>query len=316
MNSQFISNALHHIVMMEALEEAIFQEIFKTPIVNLNGDRSLDNYVLSDKWGSYSVSFDLQGVKTWPSAYRNPFVHAIRKWQRNEKKREYDCNSDFHMVCDELEVCRTKGKNAWHSMYDTANLLEAKGMRTIRLMMKSVRIITEKLKMRLEPFQLETIRACICSRAVRLLNQELFKYVPSIMEAIGAIGSIDLETKTEGEIHSLFDSYCKRFVVVVAPRRNGKSKASKLFVAVNAVCEEGSVIVLLAHQINAVLLYKDDILSYLQTLLDSGVVSFKIRNGLHSIKVEFKDERKKSSFIYFVAGGHNVSTASFLSIFM
>jgi len=255
-------------------------------------------------------------VKTWPSAYRNPFVHAIRKWQRNEKKREYDCNSDFHMVCDELEVCRTKGKNAWHSMYDTANLLEAKGMRTIRLMMKSVRIITEKLKMRLEPFQLETIRACICSRAVRLLNQELFKYVPSIMEAIGAIGSIDLETKTEGEIHSLFDSYCKRFVVVVAPRRNGKSKASKLFVAVNAVCEEGSVIVLLAHQINAVLLYKDDILSYLQTLLDSGVVSFKIRNGLHSIKVEFKDERKKSSFIYFVAGGHNVSTASFLSIFM
>ena len=300
---------------MENLQEAIFQEIFQTQSININGSRSLENYLLTDEWGSYSLRFNQQGVTTWPSAHRNPFVSAIRKWQSNEAKKEYDFNGGFHMVCDELEVCRTKGKKAWHSMYDTGNLMEAKGMKTIRLMMKGVLIITEKLKMRLEPFQLETIRACICSRAVRLLNQELFKYVPSIMRALGLIGSIDLETKTETEIHSLFESYSKRFVVVVAPRRNGKSKSSKLFVAVNAVCEEGSVIVLLAHQINAVLLYKDDILSYLQTLLDSRLVSFKIRNGLHTIKVEFNDERKKSSFIYFVAGGHNVSMDCFLFLF-
>ena len=301
--------------MMENLQEAVFQELFQTSIDDVNGSRSLENYSLTDKWGSHSVRFDVQGVTSWPSAYRNAYVSAIRKWQNNEAKKEYDFDSGFHMVCDELEVCRTKGKKAWHSMYDTANLMEAKGMKTIRLMMKSVQIITEKLNMRLEPFQLEIIRACICSRAVRLLNQELFKYVPSIMETLGLIGSIDLETKTETEIHSLFESYCKRFVVVVAPRRNGKSKSSKLFVAVNAVCEEGSVIVLLAHQINAVLLYKDDILNYLQTLLESRLVCFKIRNGLHTIKVEFNDERKKCSFIYFVAGGHNVSIDCFLFLF-
>ena len=173
--------------------------------------------------------------------------------------------------------------------------------------------VTKRIGMKLEPFQLETIRACVSSRAVRLLKQDLFKYVPSMLETMGLIDNI--ESREQKEMYKSFLYYCKRFIAVVAPRRNGKSKAGKLFVAANAACEDGAIIVLLAHQISAVLLYKDDILNYLQVILNSGLCHFRIRNGLHYIKLEFDDVKRKPSFIYFVAGGQNVSITVFFPYF-
>lgn len=269
--------------------------------------RNFNAYLKSDIWGTFSERTFSNGMKTWPSAMDNHFVDSIKKWQSSLHTVTSDISSSIHLTVNELTMCRQRGKNAWQSMYDSTCISEAPGMQAIRLMVKCITHLTQSLNIKLEPFQLETIRGCVFSRAVRLLNHDLMKYAPSILEMLGIIGNVELQTMDVNMLQKMFLNYCKKFVAVVAPRRNGKSKSGKIFVAVNAVCEEGSVIVLLAHQINAVLLYKDDILRYLQILLGSGLVSFKIRNNLHSIRIEYDDIRKKSSIIYFVAGGHNVS---------
>ena len=289
------------------MEKLIIQHLFHVQH-GIGGSRTFESYASSDRWGSFSRK--LTTNSPWPSAFANPFVKSIDKFVLLRKAREMGKMQEFHLATEELEIARTKGKRAWSSMFGESQSQkqqqqqESDGMTTIRMMMESIMLVTDELHMKLEPFQLDIIRACICSRAVKLLGQDLFKYVPNILEAIGLAGPVELDTMRKTELDELFLNYCKRFIAVVAPRRNGKSKSGKLFVAANAMCEEGAVIVMLAHQVNAILLYKDDILNYLQIL--SAKKEFRIKSSPCSIRLDFKQGRR-SSFIYFVAGGDNVS---------
>jgi hypothetical protein len=169
--------------------------------------------------------------------------------------------------------------------------------------------LTAHNKMRLEPFQLKTIRASICSTGERLLRDNLHKYIPRILKCLGLLNnSFDAHNCGDvlyKQVMKTFNEYSKNIVTVVAPRRNGKSKAGKLFVAVNAACERGARIVLMAHRLEAILLYKSEVRSYLEQLLTLGVSSFRVHSSTNEIRIEFADG--SSSFIFFVSGGINVS---------
>lgn len=227
------------------------------------------------------------------------FYEEMQPFQLEEEKDEMD----------HLEVCRLLGKNAWKNTIETRT--EAPGLTAIKSMVSNLHCLSGALNIKLEPFQLAAFRSAVCSRAVALLKEELFKYAPEILECLGVVGEIDRQTLNYFELVDIFKDLCKRFIAVVAPRRNGKSKAGKIFVAVNAIAENGACIVLLAHQINAVLLYKDDILHYLE-LLQSQTRSFSIKTNSNTIKLVFKDATRQPSTIHFVAGGYNVSICLYI----
>lgn len=230
------------------------------------------------------------------------FTKALAYWENQQPLDEEDDEGEEEM--DELEMCRLHGKNAWQSMYREEEVCP--GLVAIKSMVTGLHVLTGELQMKLEPFQLEAFRAAVCSRAMRLLKEELYKYAGDVLQSLGVIGTVEMQTLGQTQIVDIFNRWGKRFVGVVAPRRNGKSKAGKIFVAVNAVAEEGARIVLIAHQINAVLLYKDDILQYLE-VLRSATGSFSIKCNSNVIKLEFRDRKRANSTIYFVAGGLNVS---------
>lgn len=194
---------------------------------------------------------------------------------------------------------------------------DEKQLDDILKMMKLSINLAEKNGMHLEPFQLESIRACIASASRRILKHNVHKYKHDILFELGMIEdvgmitrNVNLESSKLTELDNLFRDYSKRFIAVIAPRRNGKSKAGKLFVAVNVVCEESARIVLIAHNLNAVLLYKNELLQLLgqiQELQLDSKEQFNIRSSATEICLEFTDSRPRS-YIYFVAGGINVST--------
>lgn len=209
-------------------------------------------------------------------------------------------------VEDILELCRTRGRSLM------TRTQEPPGLTALKTMMEAMRIITSSLGMKLEPFQLDAFRAAVCSRTARLLKEDQFKYMGTVLQLLGVLGSVELQTLANRDIKLIYQDLCSRFITVVAPRRNGKSKCGKLFVAVNAVAENGACIVLIAHQINAVLLYKDDILLYLNTVKKK--YNFDISSNATTIRLQFKDPARSSSLIHFVAGGFNVSIPLFFFI--
>jgi len=246
-----------------------------------------------------------------------PFSVPLLLWKKR-KTREQALLSEYNRV--------TTMKDMWTNLifkgYTAMRAEKTKdqlGMDSVRRMMQLCLQLAKHNAMLLEPFQLETVRACVLSSARRILGHHLDKYKHEILKEIGVIDddftemvqSPENEKTTQNsniQVNSLFNAYAKRFVAVVAPRRNGKSKAGKLFVAVNAVCEEGARIVLIAHSLNAILLYKNELLILLQQIEDilQGSISYKVRSSATEISLEFSSTRP-NSYIYFVAGGINVS---------
>jgi hypothetical protein len=244
----------------------------------------------------------------------SPFSAYLELWKNEKRMNEIRQNEDNRIV--------TRAQ-MWRNYIDNSNSMsldvnkdmpkDEKLMGDIAEMMKMSIHLAEKNRMHLEPFQLEAIRACIASTSRRMLKHNVYKYKQHILYELGMIENVTLNStlaldkdRTK-EINSLFQDYAKRFIAVIAPRRNGKSKAGKLFVAVNAVYEESARIVLIAHNMNAVLLYKNELLQILSQIQElSSLYQFNIRSSGSEIILEFTDGRP-NSFIYFVAGGVNVS---------
>ena len=250
----------------------------------------------------------------------SPFSSCLELWKKEKKMNELRQNEDNHIV--------TRAQ-MWKNYIDNSNLMsldvnkdiskDEKSMGDIAEMMKMSILLAEINRMHLEPFQLEAIRACIASTSKRMLKHNVYKYKQHILYELGMIenvtlnSSLALDKERVNEINTLFQDYAKRFIAVIAPRRNGKSKAGKLFVAVNAVFEESARIVLIAHNMNAVLLYKNELLQILSQIQGlSSLYQFNIRSSGSEIILEFADDRP-NSFIYFVAGGVNVSINFFLT---
>lgn len=252
------------------------------------------------------------------SLHTLPFSVPLLLWKKR-KAREQALLSEYNRV--------TTMQDMWSNLifkgYTAMRAEKTKdqvGMESVRSMMQLCLQLAKHNAMLLEPFQLETVRACVLSSARRILGHHLDKYKHEILKEIGVIDddftemvqSPENDKTTQNsnvQVNSLFNGYAKRFVAVVAPRRNGKSKAGKLFVAVNAVCEEGARIVLIAHSLNAILLYKNELIILLQQIQDisHGSISYKVHSSATEISLEFSSPRP-NSYIYFVAGGINVSS--------
>ncbi len=189
---------------------------------------------------------------------------------------------------------------------------EHPGMCCIKNMMTCVDQLTKINHMKLEPFQLRCIRAGICSSGQRLLGDDLHLYIGKILQSVGLVHntltSYDPSNCSETLLKDMvktFRLYSKNIISVVAPRRNGKSKAAKLFVAANAASEKGARIVLMAHILDAIMLYKSEILMYLEQIQNKNLWTYKIQSSSNEIRLDFGDG--SSSFIFFVSGGINVS---------
>ena len=272
-----------------------------------NQKRTVSSYSTTDLWGTFSPRGP-SGER--PSAYCNPFAKDILRL-RNRLRRQRALSQESAMLYTTDNMWDTiidRGTDVGETLHGNSRE-EPAGLECLRRTFHCIEELVRCEGTKLEPFQLEVVRACICSRAVRLLGEDLGKYVGTVLQIVGLSDVGTDETYwSETALLEKFRRYCRRFVAVVAPRRNGKSKAGKLFVAANAVCEPAARIVLLAHQLNAVMLYKSDVLRHLHQILDLGLASFKIHAASNEIRIEFHD--RPSSHVYFVAGGINVSIRS------
>ena len=279
---------------------------FETEKNELNKGRKLLSY-----WKA-SIPKELINLSSFHTL---PFTVPLQLWKKR-KERDHALLSEYNRVTTMQDMWTNlilKGHTATRAEKSKDQL----GMESVRQMMRLCLQLAKHNSILLEPFQLETVRACVLSSARRILGHHLDKYKSDMLKEIGVIDDdftkIDFSTedkktqKSFDQINSLFNGYAKRFVAVVAPRRNGKSKAGKLFVAVNAVCEEGARIVLIAHSLNAILLYKNELIILLQQIQDISSTIYKVRSSATEICLEFSPPRQ-NSFIYFVAGGINVST--------
>lgn len=248
------------------------------------------------------------------SVHSGPFALPLERWSKRLEKemaQRRECNK---LVTTEEMWWNLILKG--HTYVRQTKTRDAMGMDSIRDMMNLCLLLAKHNNMLLEPFQVETVRACISSSSRRILGHHIDKYKGEILTLMGLVDEsfTDMEGNVaKEEMYHLFDSYAKRFVAVIAPRRNGKSKAGKLFVAVNAVCEEGARIVLIAHCLNAVLLYKQELLLLLEQIRDVAGEKFvyKVHGSATEICIEFPSPRP-NAHIYFVAGGINVSCSMFL----
>jgi len=252
------------------------------------------------------------------SQHSLPFSLPFQLWKKR-KEKENALKSEYNRVTTMQDMWTNLIYKGYTSMR-TEKTKDMLGMECVCRMIQLCLQLAKYNSMLLEPFQLETVRACVSSSARRILGHHLDKYKREILKEIGVLDDdfTELETnpniesdntthKFKDNVNTLFNVYAKRFIAVVAPRRNGKSKAGKLFVAVNAVCEEGARIVLIAHSLNAILLYKNELLILLQQIQDiSQGTEYKVRSSATEICLEFSPPRR-NSYIYFVAGGINVS---------
>lgn len=266
--------------------------LFPKPDLIIRGTRSLMSYKCSQDLINQPGTFAMQ-LERW------------RKRKEKEMAKTTECNRI--VTSDDMWTNLVfKG----HTSVRQGKTRDAMGMDSIRQMMHLCLKLAMKNHMLLEPFQLEAIRACISSSARRILGHHLDKYKVDILQQLGLVdGSFREVEDMENKCDKMFGVYAKRFIAVVAPRRNGKSKAGKLFVAVNAVCEEGARIVLIAHNLNAVLLYKHELVVLLEQIqeITEKELSFKVHTSSIEICLEFPSPRS-NAYIYFVAGGINVST--------
>ena len=279
-------------------------QALKSPVA-CNQRRRISDYRLTDKWGTFSPS-----CQERPSSKGNPFARDLFQLRDHFLRHcRLDQFQSVYTTGDMWQTMISKGVDVSNAIHK-GNSEEPAGMKAIRQTMCCIERLVQHENTKLEPFQLETLRACICSSAVRLLGEDLNKHIPSILEVTGISEREGFETSGKSceqheEINDMFQFYARRFVAVIAPRRNGKSKAGKLFVAANAISEPGARIVLVAHQLNAVMLYKSEILKHLHQMLDMGLAIYKVHTTANEIRIEFFD--RPPSHIYFVAGGINVS---------
>lgn len=278
--------------------------------------RTVDNYWHDKSCGLESITkkyLDDTGQQLYASQFRNLYAQNI-SYHKSKIQMTHLYHNNRHRVYnakDFWQTLVTHGIHVSNAMFENQTD-DRPGMNVIRQMMKCVNKLTSHNGMRLEPFQLKAIRASICSAGERLLGDDLHMYVPQILKCVGlikgGISSFDPQTCSEmlfKQVMKTFEDYSKSIVTVVAPRRNGKSKAGKLFVAANAACEKGARIVLIAHRLEAILLYKSEVRSYLEQILHLGLCSFRIHSSTNEIRIEFPDN--SSSFVFFVSGGVNVS---------
>lgn len=269
--------------------------------------RLLSSYVATDRWGTFTP-MGPSGERA--SAFLNPFARDIDRLRSRLRRADALSSQAASMYTTDnmWDTIVHRGTHVAEAIHG-APAGEPAGLACIRHIFHCVHELLRIEGTNLEPFQLEAIRACICSRAVRLLGEDLGKHVGSICEILGLSAANGFDPEAERRDMAKFRRYCRRFVAVVAPRRNGKSKAGKLFVAANAACEPGARIVLLAHQLKAAMLYKDDVLRHLHQLLDGHLACFKIHTAANEIRIEFRD--RAPSHVYFVAGGINVSISRY-----
>ncbi len=276
-----------------------------------NQQRTIDGYWNTERLAFTTASFSIaEGKETRPSLYNNMYacnVAAVRQRHEHDEDRRRR-SSQVILSGQYWDKLLSKGVHAFRGTYRIENE-ECRGMTVIRNMMKFIVSLVRINRMKLEPFQLKALRVNICSSAERLLGEDLHKYIPKILQVIGLLanGSHNSDVTTcsdasRGHMMKLFRNYSKRIIAVVAPRRNGKSKVGKLFVSVNAACEEGARIVLLAHRLEAIMLYKTEILDLLNQLQEVGQVRFSVHTAKNEIRIDFPAS-KRSSFIYFVPGG-------------
>lgn len=255
------------------------------------------------------------------SFYHNIHGHNIAMVQKKEQYREERSKheSKIMLTSDLLNNIVERGV-ALSEYILRPQTTEHPGLEVIRKTMTMCVNLTKSNGIKLEPFQLECIRASIISSGERLLGDDLYKFIPQILHCVGLRNGgttpIDMTSCSEAvraDILANFGHYAKQLVAVIAPRRNGKSKAGKLFVTSNAVCEKGARIVLLAHRLESVLLYKSEIIAYLNQILEMTSERFVVHSGLNEIRIDFASDRR-SSFIYFVSGGINVSRNRYILI--
>ena len=282
---------------MEDIFKDLLKEVFPEKNKTSKGKKRLERY-----WEGSRFVRDEEGREVAISLARN--VHALRNSQLRSNRREGVkpvLRSKVDMI-QAMIMDKAKGKFALRNEGHP-------GMKVVRQMMEASMTLCERNGMVLEPFQMECLRSLICSSGERLLGDELFLYVPDILGVCGLHQDSEMPTGrvSANALHKIFLSYSKQIVAVVAPRRNGKSKIGKLFVAANAIAEHGSRIVLSAHRVDAILLYKEEILKYLQQLMP--LFHYKIFVSENEIRLRHQDD--KQSFIYFVPGGKDVSISLF-----
>lgn len=305
----------YYIVGKMSVESYILQTLFEIPFLETGAmlqHRDVTNYWQNPQWSKLSKKIvDENGQHVIPSHYKNSHCENILA-QLHKQGQDVINQKSRNRVFDSKEfwqsllckgVAASVNMNGYHPE-------DVSGMQVIRNMMKCVTALTEHNQMRLEPFQLKAIRAGICSSGERLLGKDLYKYIPNILHTLGlsSVATMDTTSCSElarKEMMQTFHRFCKPIVTVIAPRRNGKSKAGKLFVAANVVSERGARIVLMAHRLEAILLYKSEVKAYLEQILMLGVGQFEIHSSLNEIRIDFPD--RTSSFIFFVSGGVNVS---------
>ena len=293
--------------VVEKLFGKLDRQALESPLARTQ-KRLISNYALTDRWGTFSTALPSDR----PSAISNPFARDISRLRQQfeENCQISDQGQSVYTTDDMWQSLITRGVEVTNAVHK-GTFDEVPGMKCIRQMMHCIERLVQLENTKLEPFQLETMRACICSSAVRLLGEDLTKHVPSILEVTGiaereGFENSDLYSAEQRHaLEEIFLGYARRFVAVIAPRRNGKSKAGKFFVAANAISEPGARIVLVAHQLNAVMLYKSEILKNLNQMLEMGLARYKIHSSASEIRIEFHD--RPPSHIYFVAGGINVS---------
>ena len=277
---------------------------------NIYQNKQIDNY-----WQHNTIKYSNQPIKDYsgnyvrPSMLNNVYGSNIQYLKRKKRENEIEENENSKIYTKDNLLDELIKEGQQISL--AKNIHEQEGMKIIRNMMNCIKTITSINNITLEPFQLEAIRSLICSSGERLLGKDLCKYVPEILDTCGIYDdSTKGDTITRGKsfsqiLHKNFSTYNKKIIAVIAPRRNGKSKVSKIFVTANAVCEIGSRIVLSAHRVEAILLYKNEIISYLKQLLQTKCFCFKIHSSEHEIRIEYPN--KTESAIYFVPGGKDVS---------
>ena len=198
----------------------------------------------------------------------------------------------------------------------TTTVTEHRGMKLFRTAIRAARALLQRDERRLEPFQWQYLQCFFLNMFKTLVGSDANRFLHEALTLLSlgsaAVASYDPAFPCEtvaSEMSGIVRRYGKRIVVLVAPRRSGKSLAVDLAAALwAAFAAKNCNLLLAAHVLKAAVLHLEPVRQHLETLKDLGFLprSAKISKNDREVTLTVPEERRKSTF-HVLSGAPNVS---------
>ena len=228
-----------------------------------------------------------------PSSRGNPFAVAVRssvvRCLAVERRARLDRRTSTVSEYVECLFDKARGPTAARTTFDRSSRstaddgqteTEHRGMALFADAVRGMRVLLETDGRFLEPFQWEYLQCFLLNFFASLVGSDTNRFLHRALTLLSlgsaAVGAYDPAFPDEtvaSEMASIFDRVAKRMVVLVAPRRSGKSVAVDLAIALMmAFSSKNAYLLLAAHVFKAAALHLDPVKQHLETLKEAGLL--------------------------------------------